>query len=258
MTEIKATGDEGMLARVHLWSDLAAVKLELLKRIQVLAQKSDAEGLIKVNDWLRNCLSIEKRHCGLLNEASAVVVRGRELASPTVSAGHPGRESDCKETDDYLEGKQDPLSGEEIRGGKARGRECRSAFVKREVERGNPLRRVTGQLCRDSSGVLVGIAYGAERQQRKNTWFLGLPAGQFKSVVLLCESLAGKIWVFRLPPDFVGRYGRHLSVSKQFKQAKFRLDMRDGRFELSTGAGPVDVGEFLDSESLVCPEVEYA
>ena len=108
------------------------------------------------------------------------------------------------------------------------------------------------------SDVVIGIAYGAEREKRKNTWFLGLPANAFQAEVLLCETLSGKILVFRLAHSFIQRHGRHLSVSKQFRQAKFRLDRRGASYELSTSVGPVDVTECLAPEPLVCPEPEYS
>jgi hypothetical protein len=257
MTGIKANDGDGTEDKVQLWAELATVKTELLKRIQLMAQLSDTDSLIKANDWLRSCVATEKRHSGLLNEAREVVRRGRELATPTAPPGGSLRESESQEPNEPFEPDQasDPIG--EVTGGKARGRECRSAFVTREAERGSPLRRVSGQLFRDSSGMLVGIAYGAEREKRKNTWFLGLPADKFQAAVLLCESISGKILVFRLPQKFVERHGRHLSVSKQFKQAKFRLDKRDGRFELSTDVGAVEVGQFLDSEPLDCQRTEY-
>jgi hypothetical protein len=255
MSETKPNESENSAAPHDLWAELATVKIEVLKRIQLLAQQSDTDGLIKANDWLRTCISVEKKHSALLNEASEVVLRGRGLAVPQTPGEGIPRESQWKEPDEFDEADNDSEPGEEITGGKARGRQCRSAFVTREAERGSPLRRVSGQLFRNPAGALVGIAYAAEREKRKNTWFLGLPADKFQAVVLLCESLNGKILVFRLPQNFVHRYGRHLSVSKQFSQAKFRLDKRDGRFELSTAVGAVDVSEFLDAEPLVCPKV---
>lgn len=257
MTAMKSNTDDEKATRIQLWAQLATVKIDLLKRIQLLAQQSDTDGLLKANDWLRSCMSIEKRHETLLDEAIEVVRRGRELATPAPTAEVSPHESERKDPDESSEPDQglDPVEG--ITGGKARGRECRSAFVTREAARGNRLSRVSGQLFRDASGVIVGIAYGAERENRKNTWFLGLPADKFQEVVLLCESINGKILVFRLPQQFVERYGKHLSVSKQFKQAKFRLDKRGGRFELSTDVGGVEVGEFLDSESLICRRTEY-
>ena len=195
-------------------------------------------------------MNLEKRYEVLAGEAREVIRRGRELLNPTA-------QNQAENADEFPENELEENSTNEDTGGKARGRECRGAYVRRESERGKPLKRVRGQqLFRNAAGVVIGIAYGGEKSG-KDTWFLGLPANEFKEAVLICECLSGKFRVISLPQTFIERYARHLSVSKKFNQAKFRIDLRHGRYELSTKVGPVDVTEFIDSEPLVCPRDEF-
>lgn len=238
----------------RLWPKLASVKSELLAKIEVLAREANTDGLLKANDWLRACVSLEKRGAVLMEETKQVIQRGADLLNPGPSA--PPAKPDERLGSD--EEDNSPADSEQITGGKARGRECRAAFVRREAQRGQVLRRLEGQLFVDPSGVIIGIAYGAEREKRKNIWFLGLPAQKFQAAVLLCEPLGGSVVVIRLPREFIERYGRHLSVSKEFHQAKFRIDRREGRYELSTSVGPVDLSAHTDAELLSCPRAEYA
>jgi hypothetical protein len=64
--------------------------------------------------------------------------------------------------------------------------------------------------------------------------------------------------VIRLAKDFVERHGKDLSVSRQFRQVKFRIDRRNGTYQLGTRSGPVNVTAFVDPEPLDCPpEVEH-
>ena len=237
--------------REETWSELTVVKTDVIKRIQSLAKESDERRLISTNDWLRAAVNLEKRYEALAAEAREVIRLGRELLNPT-ALNH------AENTDEFPENELEENAINDDTGGKARGRECRGVYVRRESERGKPLKRVRGQqLFRNAAGVIVGIAYGGEKKKRKDTWFLGLPANEFKEAILICECLSGKFRVISLPQTFIERYARHLSVSKKFNQAKFRIDLRNGRYELSTKDGPKDVTEFIDSEPLVCPRNEF-
>ena len=239
----------------QIWTDLASTKQQVLEAIQVAAKESNTEALFKANDWLRTCTNIERNRDALVNEASDAVSHGRDILHP--KEANPTDQVEDSELSDVIESGEDISSGGSNRGGKARGRECRHAFVRRETQRGNALRG-KGQLFRNPAGAIVGIAYGEEKKERRNTWFLGLPAGAFQTAVLLCETQSEKIKVFRLPASFIQRYGRNLSVSKKFNQAKFRVDLRGSHYELSTTVGPVDITEYLDAETLDCPRLEFA
>jgi len=233
--------------REEAWAELTVVKIDVIRKIQAFAKESDEERLISTNDWLRTAVNLEKRYEVLATEAREVIRRGQELLNPT-ALNH------TENTDGFPENELEENAINDDTGGKARGRECRGAYVWRESERGKPLKRVRGQqLFRNAAGVIVGIAYGGEKKKRKDTWFLGLPANEFKEAVLICECLSGKFRIIDLPQTFVERHERHFHVSKQFNQAKFKIDLRHGRYELSTKVGPVDVTDFVDSEPLTCP-----
>lgn len=233
--------------REETWSELTGVKTDVIKKIQIHANESDEGRLISTNDWLRTAVNLEKRHEVLVAEAREVIRHGRELLNPA-ALNH------TENAGEVLESELEENTINDDTGGKARGRECRGAYVHRESERGKPLKRLRGQqLFRNAAGVVIGIAYGGEKKKRKDTWFLGLPANEFKEAVLICECLSRQFRVFNLPGSFVERHERNFHVSKQFNQAKFKIDLRHGRYELSTKIGPVDVTEFIDSEPLTCP-----
>jgi hypothetical protein len=99
----------------------------------------------------------------------------------------------------------------------------------------------------------VGVGYGKEDEKR-NHFFIGLPAGQFQEAVLICELLKGVIHAFWLPRDFVEKYAKHLSVSTQYNQVKFVVERHGGRFDLRVpGIDPIDITRFMDAKPLNCP-----
>ena len=205
MNENEIKTDSHLASVGRIWTELASTKQQFLQAIQVAAKESNTEALFRANDWLRTCTNIERKHEALIKEASDAVLHGCDLLHPKEAiSSDPVDDSDV--VDEFETGDVLASSGNN-RGGKARGRECRQAYVRRETQRGNPLRG-KGQLYRNSSGHVVGIAYGEEKKERRNTWFLGLPAGTFQSAVLLCETQQEKIKVFCLPASFVQRYSR--------------------------------------------------
>jgi len=134
------------------WSALSSVKLQVLERIQALAQQGDTAGLIKTNDWLRVALNVETAYQTLAGEAEGVVQKARDLIAP-----NPVRQ-DSLPVADTRESEMDsfvPGSGSSTTGGKARGQECRARFVDREAERGRSLKRVRGQLYMNTAGQVV-------------------------------------------------------------------------------------------------------
>jgi hypothetical protein len=136
----------------------------------------------------------------------------------------------------------EPAAFDSAYGGKARGRECRAAYVANQTKK-NPLTRVRGALYRNNKGLVVGIAYA---KARKNVWFLGLPAGQFKEAVLLCEGKDFKVQPIHLTESFLEKFGKRLSVSKQFNQVKFNVVSRNGRYYLVVGGhGDEDLMTYL-------------
>ncbi len=222
--------------------ELSAISRDVLDKITVLAQQGEAAELIKFNDWLRRSVELEKRYADLARGAHGVVARGRQLLAGDAPVGKGERGG--------------VVSGEEMEddsgGGKARGRLCRWAFARHEAERGHHLTELRGALFKNEAGVIVGVPYG--HLKRGTQCFLGLPAGKFQEVVLLCEAEKDRIRMIRLPQSFIERYGGHLPVSREYNQVKFKIERRDGCYKLHTNAGTREVTEFLDAEVLICPE----
>jgi hypothetical protein len=229
----------------NIFNELQALNGEVLLAIQSHAKKGEMTGLFKSNDWLRQAVNLLNRHESLKTEAQELTGFGRELLKVGASGSYP-------ET-----GEADPDGSENEgghnAGGKARGRQCRGAFVQREAQRGKPLTKVRGQLFKTGGGVIVGVGYGKEDENR-NHFFIGLQAGQFQEAVLICELLDGLINAFWLPRDFVEKYVKHLSVSKQYNQVKFVVERHGGRFDLRVPAiGPIEITKFMDAKPLTCP-----
>jgi len=225
-------------------SALRALRVDVLQRIQLFAQTGDTSGLFKANDWLRNAVSFSNRYETMLREGQQILASGQALLQPQAASVQPVGDEDSKGQDDQ--------EIESVRG-KARGRECREAFVRREKRRGKNLEEVQGQIYRNGVGVRVGIAYGKSKKDGTK-WFLGLPENKFDEAVLLCELLGGKIQPFALPREFVDKYKSHLSVSKQWNQVKFNVSRDDNRFFLSVPrVTPVNIMPFADPEPMEPP-----
>lgn len=222
---------------------LEALKGEVLHQVQSLAKDGDTTGLFAANDWLRSAVGLIKRHEALRIETLHAINSGRRLLNST---SPPAPLSSVAEQSEDMN--DDPTHGGF--GGKARGRQCRDAFVLRESQRGKPLTILRGQLHKTASGMIVGIGYGREDEEREQC-FVGLPAGQFQEAVLLCELLTGVIQPFWLPAEFIAEYGKFLSISKRYNQAKFTIMRNSGGFELRLPTvGAKDVTHYRDSEPL--------
>lgn len=226
-------------------TSLQSLKGEVLARIQSLAQFGDTTGLFKANDWLRNAVALENRYALLIVDAKQLIVSGNALLHPC------SKETQASVEEDAPNG-PDGKDADEL-GGKARGRECRQAFVKRAKQQGKVLTKDRGQLYTNSLGVSVGIGYGNGNADGTE-WFIGLPAGKFKEAVLLCKLNTGQIQPFWLPRDFVEKYEGQLSVSRKWNQVKFNVVRSDNRFELAVPRkGPVDITIFADPEPMSPP-----
>ena len=197
--------------------------------------------------WIERTDSLQRKREAVENELHERLREGRMLLNPAAQSDdltEPLREADASEHQEAS-----------VKGGKARGRECRAAFVAQQSTLGKLLTRVRGQLYKNERGIMVGIAYA---MVRKNEWFLGLPAGEFKEAVLLCELTAGKIQAIHLPERFIEQNGKRLSVSSQHNQTKFIVQYRAGRYNLVVkGIGDVDLTEYITGDPFLCPHTDY-
>ncbi len=238
-SKITSNGSEG-----ESWSHLDSLEKEIRKEIGAFQVSKVSQAA----RWLERSDDLQKRHGVLRNELSDRLREGRLLLNPiaTVSDQRPGLTAEADGSDSANIG---------AKGGKARGRECRAAYVTQQAENGKPFTRVRGALYRNGNGVIVGIAYA---MASKNAWFLGLPAGAFKEAILLCEAMGNKIQPIHLPESFIEKYGRRLPVSTQYNQAKFNVQYRAGRYYLSLkGSGDEDLTDYVAGQPFICPRTEY-
>ena len=231
-------------SEVESWNDLELLEKEVRKKIGVLhvAKVSQAAR------WIERADNLRKRNDALYKALSERLREGRLLLDPTEATNE-------QRTISTLEAEESEFEAPSVKGGKARGRECRAAFATQQAKNGTPLTRVRGALYKNGGGVSVGIAYA---MVRKNEWSLGLPASQFKEAVLLCEAAGGKIQPINLPESFIEKYGKRLSVSSKYNQAKFTVQYRAGRYNLVVpGIGDVDLTDCVAGQPFVCEHTEF-
>ncbi len=226
------------------WNDLKTLEREVRKEI------GDFRGtrFSQAARWLEQTDDLQKRRDALQHELNERFSDGKLLLNPAAVTS-----DDRPESRPGQGGSESEAAG--ARGGKARGRECRAAFIAQQAKNGKPLTRVRGALYRNGNGFTVGIAYA---MSSKNTWFLGLPAGEFKEAVLLCEATGNKVQAIHLPQSFIEKFGKLLPVSTQFNQAKFNVLHRAGRYYLALkGSGDEDLSDYVVGQPFICPRTEY-
>lgn len=219
------------------WSELESLEKQIRKEVGSFAPQKfsrAARWVERVDDLKNRNAALQTEFGERIREAKillgSVDIAERRQAAPVINSEPPAFES--------------------ARGGKARGRECRAAYVANQARKNNPLTRVRGALYRNSKGLVIGIAYA---KARNNEWFLGLPAGQFKEAVLLCEGKDSKVQPIYLTENFLEKFGKRLSVSRQFNQVKFNVLFRNGRYYLVVGGhGDEDLTDYLAGEPIVC------
>ncbi len=128
---------------------------------------------------------------------------------------------------------------------KERGERVRTEWVSANLP--SALTPVRGALYKKNNGDIVGIAYGEEKKNREDRWFLGLPADRFHCAVLLCRVLTGNLFWVTLPSDFISKYKSQFSRSKASPQVKFSLFKKAQNYCLRVpGIGPVLVTEYIN------------
>ena len=139
---------------------------------------------------------------------------------------------------------------------KERGRRVREGYVRESGERGIRIDQVDNVWAKTQSGLWVAIPFATER--RPNRWFLGLPENEVlerirnggAAVVLLCQSAAGSILDFVLPPSKVQELVQ--TLSKSAGQLKFNVKKVGNRYHLVIpGRSPLDVSEYKGKLSIL-------
>ncbi len=111
---------------------------------------------------------------------------------------------------------------------KERGKARRDEYLRGLLAKGIQLSRLKGRTFQTSFGKRVGIAYASEDRHHPDTWWMGLPDERYDVVVLLCETSSGHILDFVLPPDFVNRVWRRLTLSKKQSEQREWHVVRSG------------------------------
>jgi hypothetical protein len=112
---------------------------------------------------------------------------------------------------------------------------------------GVELIRNTESTYRTHKGELVGIATASELSSKPNRWWLGLPPGEYHSVVLLCARENGEVLSFVLPQKFIQEYQPKLSTDHR-GNLKFNIAKRNAGFHLLVPhIGSVLVDNFQDN-----------
>jgi hypothetical protein len=228
----------------EIWNQLERLEREFRGEIGAFALTKLSQAV----RWLERTDDLRKRYAALRTEAHDRLKEGKTILTASPIA-------DQRSAFPVTKHEELRLENSPSRGGKARGRECRAAWLAQKAKDGKPLTRVRGALYRDGNGLVVGIPYA---MVRKNEWFLGLPAGQFSEAVLLCESDNDKVQAIHLTQSFIEKYEKRLSVSSQYNQTKFVVQRRAGRYYLVvSGVGDVDLTNYLTGEPMVCPRIAF-
>lgn len=126
------------------------------------------------------------------------------------------------------------------------GKEERRNFIREAEKRGIILSEEKGQLYRDKSNGLVGIAYASERENTPNRWFLGLPNKKYHSIILICRNENYKTIYFIFPYSLCTKYQDKLSKDKTGGQIKFNILQKNG-FKFSIpGSESITIDEYIN------------
>jgi len=230
------------------WNMFLALIDEAHKEAEAAARKKETDKLLETTDWLRRAKELEARHLELLKQAERLVLERSGKDQKRVATG--------KQTS--LGQRDNEISISNDFGGKFRADECRGAYLDREKERGNLLKRVRRSYFKNAGGLTVGITYSSEDRAKSCPWFLNLLDGQFDEAVLLCEITKEAVQVIHLPKTFFDRYAKQMSRDKK-GQIKFNVSKRNGRFflQIPDPVGWKDVTDYTEKQPLVCPHQEF-
>lgn len=121
----------------------------------------------------------------------------------------------------------------------------RNEFISKLAEKGVEVVQYKGVTYRiKKTSKLMGVAFSGEKS---DSWFLGLPELDLKTIVLLCMKDDNDVYTFILPESFCDDYLKNLSRSNG--QLKFSLRKKHDEFLLYTKIGNVPVKKYLDNYS---------
>jgi hypothetical protein len=127
------------------------------------------------------------------------------------------------------------------------GKEERENFIREAETRGIILSKEKGQLYRDISNGLVGIAYASECENTPNRWFLGLPNKEYRTIVLICRDEHLKTTYFIFPYTFCTQYQDKFGTDKKDEQIKFNVSVKNGIYTIKVpDSEPIIINEYID------------
>lgn len=205
------------------------LKEQTLNNIQMAAAKAETDTVISHTKLLEKIKEFEKNSY-------------LELESLEKKIFHP----DQKDID-VLSKETHQLNDKKV-SAKEKGRIRRNNFIKKLESLGIVLSRVKGVKYRTQNGSLIGIASASEDVKRNNYWFLGLPKGDYDTIVLLCESSKGEVYNFILPDAFYKQNESNFSRDSNNEQVKFNISLRDRKFLMTIPyMDPVTINGYINN-----------
>ncbi len=194
--------------------------------------------------WIQRALNLERAHDKWVVEATRLVHEGRALLNSDEPPPHDyGGATD-------LSVEYTAVSGDKKYGGKRRADACRSAFLRREENRGAPLTPdpLRGPYYRNGHGLLVGLTFSSDLGNR---WWVNFKK-ECDEIVMLCDSKTDAVRVVRLAQPFFEEYRRHFRPGED-GLIQITLRMRDGKIYAQVpDQGQIDVTKYADRDPLVC------
>lgn len=207
-------------------AELEQLQALIMKRISTAAENRDFSGVAHLSGLAKECQALEVEF-GTLRRRLASVRSAMNGSAELPSESRPAHEADVS---------WGPSA-------KAVGAQARQRWIAGLRQRGVPL---TGHGKRYGStlGGSVAVAFANELPRLKNRWFLGLTDEPTDVAVLLCQSLAGKVYDLVLPVKNLKAAWRVLS--RHGGQIKFNVRKDASRFLLLVpGNEPLDVTRYL-------------
>ena len=144
----------------------------------------------------------------------------------------------------------DPVDSQSVTP-RERGKRTRNQYVLKLMPEGITLKIQEGVLAATPGGQRVALPFA--REINPNAWFLGLRDDHLRNlnlaVVLLCETSAGEVLDFILPPDMVGQFREKLSLSKGHRKFNVRRNGDTYYLRLAPQGTRLDISEYKSNIS---------
>lgn len=230
-------------APVNPCNDLPSVMEEILQAMPEFRQKKDRK-FNQAAHWIQQASNLERAHDQWTIEANRLLHEGKALLNPS----EPQQQDHARAAN--LIGGYLAMNKDKKYGGKRRAKTCRSAFLRREGTRGNPLTPdpLRGPYYRNGRGLLVGLTFSSDLGNR---WWVNFKK-ECDEVVVLCDGNTGAVRVVHLAQSFFDEYRQHFHPSDD-GLIQITLRVRDERIYAQVpDRGQIDVTKYADPEPLVC------